>query len=469
MSDHVEPEKGYSSDNESQQPIYERPKGLKGLYMHPVTQLVMLALVCFMCPGLFNALGGLGGGGQLDETTSDNSLTALYAAFAVCGFFAGSINNKLGARLTLLLGSFGYALYIGSYLALNIHPITAKGFVIGAGAILGVCAGLLWAAQGSLMMAYPTEGQKGRFISIFWGIFNLGAVVGSSVALGQNIHSQGNQVNNGTYIGFIVLTCTGMFIPLLMADPEKMIRTDGTKVTVPRQLSWSTEIYGLWVALRTDPMIILLFPMFLVSNWFYTWQFNDYNGAIFDIGARSLNNELYWISQIVGSAAMGFLLDAKSIRRRHRAFIGIAVLTAMIFLVHIWAYFYQKQYTRESPQLFHIQDPSYPGRIMLYIFCGLLDAMWQTATYWLMGAMSNDPAKLAYFAGFYKSLQSAGAAGVWHADAIKLPYMNIFLSTWILLVASIIFALPMVYLRVKEHTAIEDEALTRMDSHGHVA
>ena len=27
-----------------------------------------------------------------------------------------SINNTIGAKLTLLLGSFGYALYIGSYL-----------------------------------------------------------------------------------------------------------------------------------------------------------------------------------------------------------------------------------------------------------------------------------------------------------------------------------------------------------------
>lgn len=118
-----------------------------------------------------------------------------------------SINNKLGARLTLLLGTSGYALYIGSYLyalqftimstpsnyslqsAMNIHP-NAGGFVIGAGAVLGICAGLLWTAQGSLMLAYPTEGQKGQFIAIFWSIFNLGGVVGASVSLGENFHSK---------------------------------------------------------------------------------------------------------------------------------------------------------------------------------------------------------------------------------------------------------------------------------------
>jgi len=58
------------------------------------------------------------------------------------------------------------------------------GFVIFAGALLGVCAGLLWTAQGAIMMSYPTEDLKGRYISWFWMIFNLGAVIGGLVCTG---------------------------------------------------------------------------------------------------------------------------------------------------------------------------------------------------------------------------------------------------------------------------------------------
>jgi hypothetical protein len=72
--------------------------------------------------------------------------------------------------------------------AVNIKP-DAGDFVVVSGAVLGVCAALLWTAQGSLMMAYPTEAQKGTFIGIFWAIFNLGGVVGSAVAFGQNFNS----------------------------------------------------------------------------------------------------------------------------------------------------------------------------------------------------------------------------------------------------------------------------------------
>ena len=71
-------------------------------------------------------------------------------------------------------------------------------------------------------------------------------------------------------------------------------------------------------------------------------EFNEYNDALFNIRARSLNNLVYWLSQIVGSISIGFLLDQQTISRRVRAFSGWTVLLAMVFIVHIWGFFYQK-------------------------------------------------------------------------------------------------------------------------------
>ena len=65
------------------------PTGLMGRYYHPVVQVVMLGFVCFMVPGLFNALNGLGGGGQVNPSTSANANAAVYATFAGMAFFAG--------------------------------------------------------------------------------------------------------------------------------------------------------------------------------------------------------------------------------------------------------------------------------------------------------------------------------------------------------------------------------------------
>ncbi|KAL5518430.1 hypothetical protein ACEPAH_112 [Sanghuangporus vaninii] len=433
--------------------------GLRKIYYSPLTQVVLLGFVCFMGPGMFNALNGLGGAGQLDATTSANANTAVYAAFAVSAFFSGSICNKLGPRTTLFLGTIGYALYIGAFLALNIRP-DLKSFVIAAGAIDGVCAGPLWTAQGSLMLAYPTESEKGLFIGLFWSIYNIGGVLGAAVSLGRNFHSTSiYAVDDGTYTCFLVLSCIGVLIPFLMANPAKMIRSDGSKVATPARASWKEVLLGIWVTLKEDPSILLLFPMFFASNWFYTWQFNDYNGALFTIRARSLNNLVYWLTQMVGSVAIGKILDFKHLSRRFRAFLGWLLLFVIVFVVHIWGYFYQRTYTRESvksARSIDIHDREYPAHLWFYIFCALLNAMWQTATYWMMGAMSNDPGKLAFLTGFYKSIQSAGAAGVWRADAVGIPYMNIFLSTWILLVAGLVFMLPQLFLRIGNHTQESD-------------
>jgi len=186
-----------------------------------------------------------------------------------------------------------------------------------------------------------------------------------------------------------------------------------------------------------------------------------------------VNDLCYWLSQIVGSLAIGALLDRQTFRRRTRAFVGWGVLLVMVFVTHGWAYSYQKHYTREStsapdaPKI-GIHDKSYAAHVWLYIFMGLMDAMWQTAAYWMMGAMSNDPAKLAHFTGMYKSIQSAGGAVAWRTDGVKLPFIKMFITTWTLLVAGLVFALPMLYLRVKDHTDLEDEALARMDDSGHI-
>ena len=121
-------------------------------YASPPSQLILVALVCFLCPGMFNAVSGLGGGGQVNATTANNANVALYSTFSVVGFFAGSIANRLGIKLTLSFGGFGYFLYIASFLSYN-HNKNA-GFVIFAGALLGLCAGLLWTAQGAIMVCH---------------------------------------------------------------------------------------------------------------------------------------------------------------------------------------------------------------------------------------------------------------------------------------------------------------------------
>lgn len=69
----------------------------------PLVQVILLGLVCLCCPGMFNALNGLGAGGMMasDIALVNSANSALYACFAVVGFFAGSVTNTLGVKFAL--------------------------------------------------------------------------------------------------------------------------------------------------------------------------------------------------------------------------------------------------------------------------------------------------------------------------------------------------------------------------------
>jgi hypothetical protein len=197
--------------------------------------------------------------------------------------------------------------------------------------------------------------------------------------------------------------------------------------------------------------------MFFASNWFYTYQFNGVNLAQFNTRTRALNSTLYWTAQIFGALFYGFLLDLKRFRRTVRAKAAWVSLFALTMIVWGGGYAFQKQYTRENNASLDWSERAYIGPMFLYIFYGFYDAVWQTAVYWFMGAITNNGRKLANYAGFYKGIQSAGAAVMWAIDGQKAPYMNMFASCWALLCGSLLIALPVMLWRIKDTVPIEED------------
>lgn len=117
-------------------------------------------------------------------------------------------------------------------------------------------------------------------------------------------------------------------------DSKDVVRDDGSRVITIKNPSWKSELLGLWETIRQEPFIVLLFPMFWSSNWFYTYQFNTINAARFDVRTRSLNSTLYWASQMFGALIFGYCLDIKKLSRSTRARGAWAALftITMVFL-----------------------------------------------------------------------------------------------------------------------------------------
>ena len=103
-------------------------------------------------------------------------------------------------------GGIGYSLFCGSYGSYN-HT-TNKGFVYFGGAACGISTTLLWSAEGAIVTSLPWD--KGRYISIFYGLFIFITVVEAIIPTVENWSvTTAGSANDEMYIALSVLILIG--------------------------------------------------------------------------------------------------------------------------------------------------------------------------------------------------------------------------------------------------------------------
>ncbi|KAK6936584.1 Ion channel regulatory protein, UNC-93 [Dillenia turbinata] len=440
------------------------PKQSKFRYNSPFTQVTLIGLVCFCCPGMYQALSGMGGGGQVDPTAANNANTAIYTTFAVFGVLGGGIYNVLGPHLTLLSGCSTYVLYAGSFLYYNHHHHQA--FAITAGAILGIGAGLLWAAQGAIMTSYPPVPRKGLYISLFWSTFSMGGVIGGLIPFVLNYdRNKAVSVSDATYIGFMCFMSAGTLLSLAILPPTKVVREDGSRCS-------NIEYSSVWVEAVEISKLFLNWKMLLIvpgawaSNFFYSYQFNNVNGVLFNLRTKGLNSLFYWGAQILGSFGIGYVLDFSFESRRKRGFVGIAIVALLSSVIWSGGLANQLNYSRTDPPKrldFKESGSSFAGPFVLYFCYGLLDAMFQSLVYWVIGTLADDSETLSRYTGFYKGVQSAGAAVAWQMDTLKVSLLSELVVNWGLMTLSYPFLIVLVYFAMTDQTENMEETTKATD------
>jgi len=60
-------------------------------------------------------------------------------------------------------------------------------------------------------------------------------------------------------------------------------------------------------------------------------------------------------------------------------------------------------------------------------------------------------------AGFYKGIQSAGAAIMWRSDDLGMSFMAELASNWALLSGSLLIALPLIIWKIQDHVSVEED------------
>ncbi|KAJ6789933.1 hypothetical protein PWT90_07561 [Aphanocladium album] len=432
-------------------------------YNSPWAQVIIVGFVAFCSVGMHSAISNLGAGGMQDVQLSDIANSVLYGCFFLGGFFAGSVNNILGPRVTLSIGTTGYALYLGSLWNFQVNG--TRWFLIVAGALLGFSASLFWAAQGAVMMSYPTEKDKGRSYSVFWSIFQLGTLIGSAIALAISFHSNMPSVGTGVYTAIIIIQLTSIVTSWLVLPPHLVVRGDGTKVEVQASLGPKQEAKE-FIRMFKDWRMMALFPMFFCSNYFYSYQ-----GAIttflFNGRTRALVALLTGLGSIIGSIIIGLLTDTLPFSRRNRALAASGAIFLLVCAVWGGGVAFQLDFKRGDTVLrgkalpWDWTDSPAGGPIVMMFAYYVVDAAFQGLAYYTMSAITNEPFKLARMAAYYKGIQSAGAAVSFGMDAVQTPYLGEILISWLLIVVSLPLCV-LVLMKIRE-TNYDVEEVARVE------
>ncbi|ERS97686.1 UNC93-like protein [Sporothrix schenckii 1099-18] len=435
----------------------------------PWFQIGLISFISFCNPGMYNALTGMGGSGQVNSTVAANSNVATHAATAAAALvLVGAFYKYMGPRLSLLIGGWTYALYAGALL--NYNRTGNGSFVIAAGALLGLGAAFFWVAQGTMMVTYTDDRTRGRAIGLFWIIFNLGGAIGSLASFGLNFHSSSGTVTDSTYIAYMVIMLFGWALSILAVPAESLSeRYNGARVTAAAKTITGAHLRRSFVqTLRivVDWRVACLYPMFYNANIFYSYQQNDVNGLVFNLRTRALNGALYWIAQMFGGLFMGSVLDWTRLGGRpRRALVGWAILFATGMAV--WGAGYKFQTWADArfakglkQDVDYTQSGTAAGPMLLYFFYGAYDALYQGFCYWIIGAQSHSPTVNAVIVGTYSALKPAGGAMAWRINAVGVSARTQFYMNWGLTMASLAVAVPSV-LSVRK--TIDDQELAAVD------
>ncbi|KAB2056565.1 hypothetical protein ERO13_A11G102900v2 [Gossypium hirsutum] len=401
-------------------------------YNSPLVQVSLIGLVCFCCPGMFNALTGMGGGGQVNPDASNNANTALYTTFSIFGIPGGGVYNIFGPKITLAMGCSTYVLYAGSFLYYNHQQ--DQTFAIFAGALLGIGASFLWAGQGAIMTSYPTATRKGTYISLFWIIFNLGGVIGGFIPFILNYHRKAETVNDMTYIVFMCFMSAGTLISLTILSPDRVVKDDGTHCTNIKYSNVTTEAIEILKLFRNWKLLLIVLAAW-ASNFFYSYQFDNVNGLMFNPRTRGFNNVFYWGAQMIGSVGIGYILDFSFKSRRTRGLVGVGIVAVLGTAIWAGGLANQLNYSFDKPPKrldFKRSGSDFAGPpFILYFSYGLLDAMFQCLVYWVIGALADTSETLS-------------------SRKKKIPLLNQLIVNWVLTTLSYPLLAVLIYKAVKD-------------------
>ncbi|KAF3799700.1 UNC93-like protein [Colletotrichum gloeosporioides] len=421
-------------------------------------QATVIGLCAFFAPGLYNAMQSTGAGGQQTPYLVMSANAVLGVMMVVTCSMGSVMANKIGLKNALIFGTTGYAIYSASLYTNNRYG--TEWFVYLGSAACGITAGIFWAAEGAIMISYPEDQKRGRYLAYWLAYRNGGSIVGGAINLAFNSTGKTTgKLDWRTYVVFVALQCLGPFVAMLLSPPEKVQRQDGRKVSKAEQIPTTAELKAVAkILIRKD--FLLVFPFFFYATFLLSYA-GSYLSLYFSVRSRALASLVSALAQITANFFFGHFLDWTRFTINQRARFAYFGMMALFGGTWIWATVIQREYGKRAPAL-DWADHGFGRGWALYIVLQVNFALAYNYGYWLAGYMARGPAEVIRFTSTVRAVEAAGgavASGISSTHAPLLAAVGVNFGLWGL--ALIPTYIVVRSLNIKDETSRDEDEVSK--------
>lgn len=325
---------------------------------------LILGLCNLLAPGIWGAMNSLGGGGEEKPYVVNAANALTFGLMVVSCFFSSLFVRFIGIKWTLILGTMGYAPYAAGLYVNN--RFGEQWLVLLGAALCGLSAGIFWAAEAAIALAYPEPYNQGRFLG-FWLSFRVGGqILGGAISLGINARrATEGSVSYSVYLVFIVLQALGPFAGLLLNNPSQVQRKDGIPVRLQVNNGVGYEIRAM-SKLFISRKFLLVIPFICQAVYTEAVMFS-YEDLWFSVRSRALGSFLSGVIALIIGNVLGTFLDNKSISLKTRSRSAFIFVVAWQGMCWIWASVVTTEFNK-TDALYDWVDPGFGRAFALFIF-----------------------------------------------------------------------------------------------------
>ncbi|KAF5384052.1 hypothetical protein D9757_006962 [Collybiopsis confluens] len=379
--------------------------------------ITILGLCNLAAPGIWNAMNSLGAGGSQSPSLVNASNALTFGLMVFSCFFSSTVIHYIGIKGALIFGTVGYAPFAAGLYTNN--RFGNQWLVLLGAALCGISAGVFWAAEAAIAIAYPEPWNRGRALG-YWLTYRLsGQIIGGAINLGLNAKAdKAGKVSYTVYLVFIAIQASGPFVALLLNKPEKVERQDGKKISMTiHDRPWAEVKATTKAFFNPNFLLIVLWigQAVLAEAVYFT-----YLALYFSVRARALGSFVSAVSAVISGNLLGNWLDRTRLSLRLRARATFWVIAVCQGAWWLWAVVLATRFRSTKPT-YDWASPGFGSAFGVYVFLTIGFQVNYLFLYFIITNLSKTEEEVIRNAALLRGTESA-----WQAVGYGLTSLPIF-------------------------------------------